>query len=460
MQTLKRSTLFCYSLTEMPLMMSIFPALVFIPKFYTSEMGVPLALAANIILAVRIFDLVNDPLMGYVSDRTETRWGRRRPWLVLAAPFMMLGVFNLFMPPQGAGALHMLAWMMVVSAGTTMILIPYYAWAAELSPDYNERSRITGARSMMGVAGNLLAQLAPALALLLFGIGGSAVVLEVVGFTMLALMPVCILLTVTQVPETRLRERSQTPLRRGLKLMFANGPFKRLVLSFMLGQAGLAIAAPLYLFFITFVLGAEEQAIFMLSFFYLANFAAVPLWVRASARIGKHRAYVASYALIAAAHPFYMLLGAGDFWWMLPVTLATGFAAGGFSAMLPNSMKADVIDLDTLQSGESRAAQFFSVWSFTFKSAAAFGAWLALACLALVGFDAAPNAVNGEAPLLGLRLLFAVLPSAFFLLAGAMVWNYPITEARHAELRAQLEAQGAAGTASAVSPPKPVGAAV
>ena len=456
MRTLKRSTLFCYSLTEMPLMMSIFPALVFIPKFYTSEVGVPLALAANIILAVRIFDLVNDPLMGYVSDRTETRWGRRRPWLALAAPFMMLGVYNLFMPPQGAGALHMLAWMMVVSAGTTMILIPYYAWAAELSPDYNERSRITGARSMMGVAGNLLAQLAPALALLLFGIGGSAVVLEVVGFTMLALMPVCILLTVTQVPETRLRERSQIPVWQGLKLMFANGPFKRLVLSFMLGQAGLAIAAPLYLFFITFVLGAEEQAIFMLTFFYLANFAAIPLWVRASARIGKHRAYVASFALIAAAHPFYMLLGAGDFWWMLPVTLATGFAAGGFSAMLPNSMKADVIDLDTLQSGENRAAQFFSVWSFTFKFAAAFGAWLALACLALVGFDAAPNAVNGEAPLLGLRLLFAVLPSAFFLLAGAMVWNYPITEARHAELRAQLEEQGAAAAASS---PKPAGAA-
>ena len=455
MRTLKRSTLFCYSLTEMPLMMSIFPALVFIPKFYTSEVGVPLALAANIILAVRIFDLVNDPLMGYVSDRTETRWGRRRPWLALAAPFMMLGVYNLFMPPQGAGALHMLAWMMVVSAGTTMILIPYYAWAAELSPDYNERSRITGARSMMGVAGNLLAQLAPALALLLFGIGGSAVVLEVVGFTMLALMPVCILLTVTQVPETRLRERSQIPVWRGLKLMFANGPFKRLVLSFMLGQTGLAIAAPLYLFFITFVLGAEEQAIFMLTFFYLANFAAIPLWVRASARIGKHRAYVASFALIAAAHPFYMLLGAGDFWWMLPVTLATGFAAGGFSAMLPNSMKADVIDLDTLQSGENRAAQFFSVWSFTFKFAAAFGAWLALACLALVGFDAAPNAVNGETPLLGLRLLFAVLPSAFFLLAGAMVWNYPITEARHAELRAQLEEQGAA----AASSPKPAGAA-
>ncbi|MCY3796008.1 MAG: MFS transporter, partial [Gammaproteobacteria bacterium] len=166
---LKRSTLFYYSLADVPVMMSIFPALVFIPKFYTSDMGVPLALAANIILGVRLFDMVSDPLMGYISDRTQTRWGRRRPWLVVATPILMLGIYQLYLPPEGAGTMHMLTWMAVVSVGTTMLLIPYYAWAAELSPDYNERSRITGWRSMAGVVGSLVAQLAPALALLLFG---------------------------------------------------------------------------------------------------------------------------------------------------------------------------------------------------------------------------------------------------------------------------------------------------
>ena len=445
---LKRSTLFYYGLSDMPLMMSIFPAMVYIPKFYSSDMGVPLAMAANIILLVRVFDLVNDPLMGYISDRTSTPWGRRRPWLALATPIMMLGIDMLFIPPDGAGALHMLTWMMVVSVATTMIIIPYYAWAAELSPDYNERSRITGWRSMMGVVGSLVAQLAPAMALLFFGLGGSEAVLEVVAAAMLILMPVCTLLTITRVPENEAHRPRRMPLGQGLKLMFANGPFKRLVLVFMVGQTALAITMPLYLFFITFVLDAEDFAIFMLTFFYLANFASVPFWVWASRHIGKHRAYAASLAIIALVHPFYMLLGQGDFWWMLPVTLATGFSAAGFSAALPNSMKADVIDLDTLQSGENRAASYFSVWSLTFKASASVGGWIALTCLAWVGFDATPGALNGPEQLFGLRFVFAVLPSVFFLLAGAIIWSYPITEARHAELRAELDRRRTVSPAS------------
>ena len=145
---LKRTTLFFYGLTDMPVSMALFPVLVFIPKFYTSDMGVPLALAGSIILAVRIFDVFTDPLFGFISDKTRTPWGRRRPWIAMAVPIMMLSIYQLFLPPDGAGALHMFVWMMLLSIATTIMIIPYYAWAAELSPDYNERSRITGWRSM------------------------------------------------------------------------------------------------------------------------------------------------------------------------------------------------------------------------------------------------------------------------------------------------------------------------
>ncbi len=88
----------------MPINIALFPILVFIPKFYTGEMGVPLAIAANIILVVRIFDVITDPIFGYINDRTNTRWGRRRPWIAIATPLMMLSVFMLFIPPEGAGA--------------------------------------------------------------------------------------------------------------------------------------------------------------------------------------------------------------------------------------------------------------------------------------------------------------------------------------------------------------------
>jgi len=281
----------------------------------------------------------------------------------------------------------------------------------------------------------------PGAALLLFGIGGSSVVLQLVGITMLIIMPVCVMVTLLKTPEAQSERRSVVPVLEGLKLMWGNGPFKQLVLAFMIGSIGLNITTPLYIFFIADVLDAENRAIYMLIFFFLSSFAAVPFWVWLSGRIGKHRAYLAAFFLLASAHPFYLLLGEGDFWWMLPITVATGFAGGGFSATLPNSMKADVIDLDTLRSGENRAALFFSAWSFAQKATSSVGAAIAMFGLALFGFE--PGGNNDADEIFGLRFLFSTFPSIFFLTGAAIVWKYPITEARHAEIRAELEARAA-----------------
>ena len=440
---LKRPTLFYYGLTDLPVSMSLFPVLVFLPQVYASELAIPLGVIATIMLVVRITDVVTDPFFGYVTDRYPTPWGRRRFWIALSTPIMMVSIYQLFLPPEGAGVWHMGIWMFTLSISTTMMLIPYYAWAAELSPDYNERSVITGVRSMMGVGGSLAAQVVPAGAMLFFGIGGGVAVLEIVGITMLVIMPFCVYFTVTRVPEPTEYISSATPIMEGLKLMVTNKPFLRLIIAFMVSSTALSITTPLYLFFITYVLHAEEMAIYMLTFFYLSNMAAVPFWVWLSTRVGKHRAYVGSFTLIGLAHPFYIFLGEGDFWWMLPITIVTGFAAGGFHA-LPNSMKADVIDLDTLKSGENRAALFFSTYSFTAKLSASLGSSLGLFGLTLFAFDAVHPELNTPLQLFGLKFLFAMFPSVFYLTACAVIWNYPITEERHKELREELEASNLA----------------
>jgi len=301
------------------------------------------------------------------------------------------------------------------------------------------RSRVTGSRAIFNALGSLAAQLVPAAALIIYGVGGSNVVLQLVGVTMLVLMPICVLLTVINVPEPDHHPTERVKTLEGLKVMFANRPFKRLVFAFMIGSIGLNMTTPLYLFFIADVLLAEERAIFMLTFFYTMAIISVPFWVWLSGRIGKHRAYLASFFMLALAHPFYMLLGPGDFWWMLPMTLTTAFAAGGFSQTLPNSMKANVIDLDILETGENRAALFFSAWSFAQKATASIGGAMALFGLSLFGFDAQAGTANGEAELWGLRFLFSTFPSLFFLTGAMIVWNYPITEKKHAEIRAGIE---------------------
>jgi GPH family glycoside/pentoside/hexuronide:cation symporter len=447
-EKLSNSRLILYGLTDMPVMMSIFPAMVFIPRFYSSDMGVSLALVGTIIFAVRILDVFTDPLMGYLSDRTTTRFGRRRPWVVLATPIMMLSIWRLYMPPEHVDGWYMFGWMVVLSLGTTMMLIPYYAWGAELSTDYHERSRITGWRAALGALGQLTAQVVPAIALFFFAIGGTGAVLELVGTTMLIIFPIAVLLTVIFTPEPAQRVTSSIPILPGLKLMLKNGPFLRLIAAFMIGSIGLNISTPLYIFFVADVLGAENESIYMLSIFYLSSIFSIPIWVRLSSSLGKHKAYIAAYFTIALTHPFYLLLGEGDFWWMLPMTLVTGFAAGGFSQTLPNSMKADVIDLDNLQSGENRAALFFSAWSFAQKATASIGGAIAMFGLALWGFDPAPEAMNGESPMFGLRFLFSTFPSLFFLSGAIIIWKYPITEERHAQIRAELAARDGAGTVS------------
>ena len=235
---LKRKTLFFYGLVDLPISMSLFPVAVFIPKFYASDMAVPLSVVGAILFFVRWTDVVTDPLMGYISDHTRSRFGRRKLWIALSTPIMMLAVYNLFLPDTtgslgqiyqifvGADKvnwLHLGVWSFVLSVAITMMLIPYYAWGAELSTDYNERSMVTDSRAVFNALGSLSAQLVPSVAKLVFMIGGSAVVLQLVGVTMLVLMPICVILTLSMVQEVSYQPTQRVRMLDGLKLMWGNG---------------------------------------------------------------------------------------------------------------------------------------------------------------------------------------------------------------------------------------------
>jgi Na+/melibiose symporter-like transporter len=447
---LSRSTLFCYGLADLPVMLAIIPMSIWLSRFYTGDMGLGLSAVANIMLFARLFDVITDPLIGYLSDHTRSRWGRRKPWMLASLPFLMLGIYKVFMPPDGIGIWYLFTWMMVMWLGWTMLMIPYYAWAAELSTDYDERTRITGWRAVMGSVGGIIAQLIPFLALLLFGFGGTANVMTMLGIASLVLMPVCIGIALMRVPEFPEIQAPAVPLFAGLRIMWRNGPFRRLLLGFVLASTGLAIVMPLYIFFVEFIVEEPPANVpFMVIISSLAGFIGIPFWVWLSKRIGKHRAWIGGFLLLAAISPMYLFLGPGDFWLMVPGIVIAGIGTGSFSA-LPNSMKADVIDLDTARSGRNRAAFFFSAWSLVTKTASSLGGWLALQSLALFGFDAANGAQNTPEALLGLRLTFAVLPALLFLIAAAVIWRYPITKERQERIRAAIDRRDARRAALAV----------
>ncbi|HEY5680636.1 MAG TPA: MFS transporter [Pseudomonadales bacterium] len=436
---LSKATLFCYGVADLPVMLAIMPMSIWLSRFYTGDMGLSLSAVANIMLLARLFDVFTDPLVGHLSDHTRTRWGRRKPWMLASLPLLMIGLYKVFLPPDGIGIWYLFSWMMVMWLGWTMLMIPYYAWAAELSDDYDERTRITGWRAVMGSVGGIGAQLIPFIALVLFGFGGTANVMTMLGIAALILMPLCVGVALLRVPEFPEMRAPSVPILAGIRIMWRNGPFRRLLLAFVLSSTGLAIVMPLYIFFVEFIVEEPPANVpYMIIISSVAGFLGIPFWVWLSKHVGKHKAWIGGFLVVAAVSPMYLFLGPGDFWLMVPGIIIIGIGTGSFSA-LPNSMKADVIDLDTARSGKNRAAFFFSAWSLVTKLASSLGGWLALQSLALFGFDAANGAQNTPEALTGLRLTFAVLPAIIFVIAAAVIWRYPITKERQARIRAAID---------------------
>lgn len=434
---LPRSTLFFYGLSDMPIQMAAIPVASFLPNYYSSDLGLSITAVGTIWLIARFFDAVTDPLMGWVSDRTRTRLGRRRIWMVAAVPLLMLAIWKLFMPEPPVDEAYLLTWLIMLWTGWTMLFIPYYAWAAEMSGDYNERTRITGWRAWIGMAANVVSKLVPVIAFAVFDYGGVEATLWLIGTMTIVLLPITVGLTVTMVPEPKHFVPARMPLLQGLRIMWGNGPFKRLLIAFFVNQLGSAISTALVVFFIRNVLEDDSNSITMLLVFYVANLIGIPFWVRVSERYGKHRTWAFALTAFGCCQCGYLFLGAGDFLWMAPIMAMTGFLGGTFNA-LPNAMKADVIDIDSLETGEDRAAIYFAVWSFAIKVALSIGPALALWILALTGFSAQNPTEEG---LTGLKILYVLGPAAGFTLAAMIVWNHPLTPQRHKEIRAQLESR-------------------
>lgn len=437
---ISRKNLFYYGLSEMPISIASLPLLTYLPNYYGQEIGISLSAIATIWLFTRIFDAITDPLIGYWSDKTDTRWGRRRIWMVASIPILVISVYNLFFPNEDTvTSMHLFIWLALFWFGWTMLLIPYYAWGAELSPDYHERSTITAWRSWLGVFGNVVSKSIPTLALFFFAYGGTREVTHMIGIFMLILIPLTIILTTVNVPEKKDYKTAYIPIIKGIKIMWANLPFRRLILAFFLYSTAVSISGSTFIFFIRGVIADEKAGIALLLSYYVVNLCAIPFWVWVGKRIEKHTAWIFGMLTFIITNPFYLLLGPGDIYWMTLGLMITGLG-GATSLIFPNSMKADVIDLDKINSGEDRAAIFFSVWSFVMKIAYSFGPWFALMLLSYSSYDPTPEAMNSESQLFGLRYIYALSTTIFMGATILTIYNYPLTKKRHEEIREELEA--------------------
>ena len=430
-----------YGLPAMPIAALTLPLYVIVPTFYSETVGVPLGAIGGILVAVRLFDALNDPVLGWLGDRWNSAFGRRRAMVALALPATAFAAWMLFAPPLDATGAYLALWMTVLTAGFSALLLSWSAWGAELAGGYRERSRITGWREFFTVCGTLAAIAIPfavagggsgergGLAALGLAVAGGLLVL---GAAALAI-----------VPEPRDHSVARLSLRRSLAAMGANTPFLRLIGAYFVNGLANGIPATLFLYFVSARLAEPDMRGPLLFLYFLCGLAGVPAATLLASRLGKHRAWSLAMLLACAVFALVPLIGAGDIAAFAAVCIVTGFVLG-FDLALPPSIQADVIDADTAVSGAQRSGFYFAAWSLATKLSLAAGAGVAFPLLALAGFDPQAGADNSPFALFTLAALYAWAPVVLKLVAVALMWSFPLDEAAQMAARERIEARSRA----------------
>ncbi len=430
---LKRSQLMLFGLPEFAVYLAVIPVSLYLPLFYSRDLGLSITDIGLLLMVARITDVITDPLIGALSDRTKTRWGRRKPWMVVGTPLMMISAYQLFSPSSVVTNSYLLIWSMLLWFGWTLINIPYYAWGAELSDDFDERTRITGWRQAFGFTGNISVLLVPVAASQLFGYGGVAKEsLVIIGGMALVLLPLLIGLTVWKLPERDAAPRKPQPIISNLRFMLSNGSFLVLFFGFTLMSLGTTMIGTLFMLFTTFAMHLEQQAQPILLAYFAINIVGLPFWVWLSHKIGKREAWLTGTLVMAIATPTYLLLSPGDLVPFVLITAVIGFAGGNFLA-LSMSMKADVIEIATRRRNDNVAGAYVAIWSLGAKMTQALAVGISLPLLGLFGFD--PRTDNGPDEINALRFTIALLPPALYLTAMLTIVRYPINKTRLERLR-------------------------
>jgi glycoside/pentoside/hexuronide:cation symporter, GPH family len=422
------------------------PLYVFIPKFYSDTVGINISLLGIMLLAVRVFDAVTDPAIGYLSDITRSKLGRRRPYMAIGCLALAVSILFLFNPPTAgpeAETLWFGFWIFSLFLFWTLVTVPYEALGPEITFDFHERTVLFAYRDGFIIAGTVLAATAPALIAWLLDLSSDATG-ERAKFHWMSLVYACLVVllcywcvlsvkerpSVKDVPKTKLFTR--------LRQVFSNRPFVILMISYTIAAFGSHLPATLILYYVQYVLQSQHADLFLLLYFVI-GIAFLPAWVLLSKRIGKKAAWLSAIMVHTIAFAFVFFLGPGDekIYGILVMISGIGFGA---TVALPSSMQADVIDYDELVSGERREGQYIGTWSVGRKLSAALGVGLALSLLGASGYEA--NVEQSEDVQLMLRVLYALVPSLCSAIAFVVALAYPISGAKHERILQAIEVRG------------------
>jgi glycoside/pentoside/hexuronide:cation symporter, GPH family len=433
-----------------PLLALSLPTIIFLPPYFASHLGIPLTVVSIIFLGARVFDLLIDPMMGGLQDRTETSFGRRRFWLAITCAPLMFMIWWIFLGlPPGVAHWHAsIAVFLLYFVGAAMI-ISHLGWAGELIPTYHGRTHVLGAvqtASMIGQA--LMLVIAGAVAQTTAAASNTAAV-HAMGWTLIFLLPVTTLIAL-MVREEQRPPQPHLTLRESLSVLFKNKTAQRVLAPDLLLGVAQGVSGGLFLFYFQLVLGFERESQTLLAIYFLAGLAGVPIWWISARKFGKHRALQGALIYTALTTLPLLVLPPGNMLVVGPYMALAGLAQGG-GVLLTRTLMADIVDEDELACGARRSGLYCGLLLTTSKLGIAAGP-ITYAILGLVGFSAEEGVQNSQLALNTLSGLFIGVPIVLCALSALSLQKYPLDEERQRQLAAAIEARHAANSENTLGP--------
>jgi GPH family glycoside/pentoside/hexuronide:cation symporter len=417
----------------------------FLLFYYTDILGIDPGLAGTALLVGKLtWDAINDPVFGYLSDRTKSRWGRRKPYMLFGAIPFGLTIWLLFSLPPGmtglTAFLAVLGSFLLVDTTQTLVSVPYYALSAELTYDYDERTSLISIRMIFTVLGYIMGAAATtALAGLFMGMGlakttaysWTGAVFGAIALITARLTP----LGVKDTPNPDLKP-AEMPALAQIKHVLRNKPFVQYMIMSTIISISFTLLTSLFPFFLIYQLKMEAQTSLVMRLMLLTIAIFLIPWRYVSQKINKGPAYALGLGIASLAILGAFFLPEGE----TPLIYVIAFVAGlGFSAqyVFPWSMIPDVIEVDQAQTGERHEGIYFGVNSFLGKLSGALGIAASGWSLKLFGYVA--NAQQTQQALFGIRFFFAIVPVIAFAIALPLLIWYPITRQKHDQLTGKTQ---------------------
>ncbi|MCX7065094.1 MAG: MFS transporter [Proteobacteria bacterium] len=418
------------------------PVAIHVNPFYSDTVLVPLAWVALAAALARVLDAIIDPFVGWLSDHTHTRWGRRRPWIAVAAPIAALVFIALFTPPESLSTQGAAVWF-----GATLMMffilnmlygLPHAALGPELTLDYHERSSLFSWREGFALVGTLVAAVVPGILISTMGDERRAYAEMAIAYGVLMVSLYWLLVWRVRERPDFVRRKSN-PLVPGVRRSLRNRPFAVLFGCYVVASIPGAIPGLMMPYFSRYVLNppplpagdAQGWLSVFLAAYFLSGLLCLPLWLALAKRIGKLNAWLASFVMGITGGLALFLLGPGD---NIECVVVIAWAGSSFGAglFLPPAIQADVIDYDELHTGKRREAQYLSLWGLVPKFIVIPSASLPLALLAWLGYQ--PNVPQSPDVVLAIRIIFALTPAAFSIAAFFIARRFPIDETVHRQI--------------------------